>query len=682
MGATREPPANCDGWARPRADGIGAPVPLRRRRRQRSGASAAPSDGPGPAAGNGAALTQQPGTQPPDLSRLLTSRAFTPAPYVGPVAAAIVPGKRLGIVATRGAAVGEPLLVCARPLAALLGDPGAPPPNEELVGALLAAPLEPEQAAWLRLLHRGVGGEEGPGGAEGGEGGEAAGPTAAAAAGAEAAEAGAQEAGPGPSSRSDAQWAEDLAEANALLAGTWPAAEPGSSNGTGSGSDGDGGDPAAPAPPRLALLGVRYPLTPEQLERLVARCAYAERSEDAAAADLKELSPESVAGLWPEFALLNHSCAPNTCAAPFGNVLVVRAATPILAGEELTTCYLGEPRLAPIRARRAALRAGYGFHCQCARCVAEQRAFPTNWYPQDAELLGLEGASKAGATGGGGGGGGGGLVGVVLSAWQGLQLWFGFGAAAATRPAPSADNFVLQQLSDAAAEAAPEVQAAAAAPGRRTAVARRAAVLARAAAGRARLEAAVDGLPRPPAPAERRWLLASAYAWLRLEADALELFLSGGALPRDADIRAAAGAAPRRWLSGLLAAAADADADADGEGPQEDAERTEAAARRALRARQLVALSAAAAALDGVARGSELHLSTAVAALDAARALHGARSIEARAAELAAGVAHAARYGPLEPGTLADAIAARRRRLLGASLSRRMSILAWDAAEG
>jgi hypothetical protein len=380
----------------------------------------------------------------------------------------------------------------------------------------------------------------------------------------------------------------------------------------------------------------------------------------------------------------------------------VRAASPILAGEEATACYLGESRLAPIRRRRAALRAGYGFHCQCARCAAEQRAFPTNWYPRDAAMLGLEedGGSGSGSSGGGDaggqrggdGGGGGGVAATLFAAWRGLQEWFGVGTAAAARPAPSPDNFLLLELADAAAPGGPlaaEVQSAAAAPGARVAVRRRAAVLARAAGGRARLEAAVSGLPRGPAgPEERKWFLAAAFPWLWLEVTALELFLSGGALPSEADIAAAAaagGGGARRggWLARLRRRAGEEGGGASGAtGPTEGAEQADAATRRALRARQLAALGTACAALDGAARGSERHVLAAVAALDAARALHGADSLEVRAAQLACGRAHAARYGPLAPGVLGDAVAARRRQLLGSALARRMSLLAWDAGEG
>ena len=73
-------------------------------------------------------------------------------------------------------------------------------------------------------------------------------------------------------------------------------------------------------------------------------------------------------GLWPEFALLNHSCAPNTSALVVGGRLLLRAARPVLEGDELTTSYLGQARFGHAAERRAALAADYGFHCQCSRC--------------------------------------------------------------------------------------------------------------------------------------------------------------------------------------------------------------------------------------------------------------------------------------------------------------------------
>lgn len=48
------------------------------------------------------------------------------------------------------------------------------------------------------------------------------------------------------------------------------------------------------------------------MQELVSKCSFGERYEDLAAAALRDASPESFLGLWPEFALMNHSCATNT----------------------------------------------------------------------------------------------------------------------------------------------------------------------------------------------------------------------------------------------------------------------------------------------------------------------------------------------------------------------------------
>jgi hypothetical protein len=151
----------------------------------------------------------------------------------------------------------------------------------------------------------------------------------------------------------------------------------------------------------FAQTATACPLSRSELSDLVARTALAEPNEDAAAAALRAASgagsaavatsapASSVTGLWPAFALANHSCAPTASATVVGSVLVLRASEPMLPGDEATVCYLGEARFAPVARRRAALRASHGFLCQCRRCLAEQRVFPTKYYPQDDVLLGL-----------------------------------------------------------------------------------------------------------------------------------------------------------------------------------------------------------------------------------------------------------------------------------------------------
>lgn len=48
----------------------------------------------------------------------------------------------------------------------------------------------------------------------------------------------------------------------------------------------------------------------------------------------------SVAGLWPELGLLNHSCVPNAALLVVGGALYVRAGRVVLEGEEVTVSYL------------------------------------------------------------------------------------------------------------------------------------------------------------------------------------------------------------------------------------------------------------------------------------------------------------------------------------------------------
>ena len=73
-------------------------------------------------------------------------------------------------------------------------------------------------------------------------------------------------------------------------------------------------------------------------------------------------------GLWPELGLLNHSCAPNAFVVVISNRAVVRAATAIPAGGEVTVTYLGKQGAQPRTARRDMLQRLYGFECNCVRC--------------------------------------------------------------------------------------------------------------------------------------------------------------------------------------------------------------------------------------------------------------------------------------------------------------------------
>lgn len=124
-----------------------------------------------------------------------------------------------------------------------------------------------------------------------------------------------------------------------------------------------------------------------------------------------------VLGVWPEVALLRHSCSPNTVAYVVRDTLFVRAARKTGAGSELTVSYLpvggggdaaaaeadggdagsdGEDEAGGARAaaaaaseayssatllsalddRRAALEEARGFTCRCSRCRAEEKLDP------------------------------------------------------------------------------------------------------------------------------------------------------------------------------------------------------------------------------------------------------------------------------------------------------------------
>ncbi|KAI8466324.1 MAG: hypothetical protein J3K34DRAFT_485005 [Monoraphidium minutum] len=292
-----------------------------------------------------------------------------PGRFIGPVECVLIEGKGRGVRATRGIAPGE-LLLLSPPLAALVGAPGDAPTPAQLVDAILAGAPGAEAAAgspWLGLLYDGAaksartpvdfsraaagggGGGGGSGGVGGGGGGE-------------------QGAGSG-------------------------------AGGGGAGARAGGAGAAPAAPPRGPAKRERQALK-RRVAKAVAFNAFADRHQDLALAALARgpgargaagggaaaaagdgeraagEAPAAVAGLWPEFAMLNHCCAPNAINYPLHLAggrppMVVRAARAIAAGEEVTISYFGAEQLTPLAARRAALRAAFGFDCGCTRCAGE-----------------------------------------------------------------------------------------------------------------------------------------------------------------------------------------------------------------------------------------------------------------------------------------------------------------------
>ncbi|GAX80730.1 hypothetical protein CEUSTIGMA_g8165.t1 [Chlamydomonas eustigma] len=85
----------------------------------------------------------------------------------------------------------------------------------------------------------------------------------------------------------------------------------------------------------------------------------------------------SFLGLWPEVAMINHSCAPNALRVLLGDRMLVRATRNLLKGEEVTLSYLSLPgpgqglEFSPVNERRRMLQDSHGFECNCYRCKLE-----------------------------------------------------------------------------------------------------------------------------------------------------------------------------------------------------------------------------------------------------------------------------------------------------------------------
>lgn len=75
-------------------------------------------------------------------------------------------------------------------------------------------------------------------------------------------------------------------------------------------------------------------------------------------------------GIWLRASYMNHSCIPNTFRAFIGDMMIVRAASDIKAGEEILTSYT--PTMAPFPKRKKKL-SSWGFQCDCRLCLVERK---------------------------------------------------------------------------------------------------------------------------------------------------------------------------------------------------------------------------------------------------------------------------------------------------------------------
>jgi hypothetical protein len=661
------------------------------------------------------------------------------------------PGKRFGFVAMENLSVGQLLLVSA-PLIVSFGSAGAPPSNADLVQQLEGQQLSPWQLQWLTALLRVPAASE-----TGGSAPPAAATSSAtlnnspAAATSSAtlnnlpAAAPAAASSTGSTQLADAEEAATQSQSEAeeqLLTQLQHLLRQGAESAAASGSTAAHDDTLDSSHDNLHISGVANPFSTEQLAQLVAENAYSEASEDLGAALLRELDPEAVTGLWPEYALLNHSCSPNTVAVVVGRYLLLQAVTPVLKGEELTGSYLGKLACSPVAVRRAFLSGVYGFHCQCQRCLAEQVTFPTVYYPADNELLGIvdphhqrESDSEAGKRhvvqqkG---------LLGRVL---QAIGISSTAQLASVTtgnsgddnnskqrqRPPlqPSQQHQLLQQMyTEAAHQLSSAVHEAVTADTARQE--RQLALLEQMSTRYNGLLAAVESVgPQLQRQLQQespvlgvKWLLAAAYPLLQLQVELIELLLASGQLPVDGrtllyddfasggsnatSISAAGAAAAARlssmrkrgglqpgWTQHSITGSRGQSSSFRGlkdwlsqQGQAGQPENDGPVTKRQLLGWYVDALERNLQVVDSVARGSEDHIIMALKHLDASRQLYGADAVQCKVAEALCSRAHAARYGLMKanPQLLAALISARRRQLLGFSLAQKMSVLAWEAS--
>lgn len=86
--------------------------------------------------------------------------------------------------------------------------------------------------------------------------------------------------------------------------------------------------------------------------------------------DDEEDSVAGSTGIWLQASYMNHSCLPNTSRAFIGDMMIVRAARDIKAGEEILTSY--QSSLAAFPKRKENFKP-WGFQCDCPLCQGERR---------------------------------------------------------------------------------------------------------------------------------------------------------------------------------------------------------------------------------------------------------------------------------------------------------------------
>eukprot|EP00798_Chlamydomonas_sp_ICE-L_P012587 gene12587-15811_t len=146
-----------------------------------------------------------------------------------------------------------------------------------------------------------------------------------------------------------------------------------------------------------------------KLLNIIQKCACSDVQQDAACMQTRQQKGSGFIGVWPEFAMINHSCMPNSSITVIKDRALIHSADEIPKGGQVTRNYLGQmiPKggqitrnylgqmvTGPQPVRAAALKQlGYDFTCDCARCRLENRVSADmqgslmeayHWYVNDA----------------------------------------------------------------------------------------------------------------------------------------------------------------------------------------------------------------------------------------------------------------------------------------------------------
>jgi tetratricopeptide (TPR) repeat protein len=78
-------------------------------------------------------------------------------------------------------------------------------------------------------------------------------------------------------------------------------------------------------------------------------------------------------GLWVHAAYINHSCIPNASKEYIGDLMVLRATSPIKSGQEIFHAY---DESSDYEARQASLMTTWAFECKCKLCEVEAKESP------------------------------------------------------------------------------------------------------------------------------------------------------------------------------------------------------------------------------------------------------------------------------------------------------------------